>query len=99
MRNTSSTSRELRCLECDHRFGDDEVAAITARASDEATVLDCASCGSHNLVRAEPQPGFDRQPALVVVRVAKGDIDVADAFNEHVEEGVYVHPVTAGSSN
>lgn len=90
---------DLRCLECDHRFTGDEIAAITARASDEACVLDCASCGSHNLVRVEPQPGFDKQPALVVVRVAKGDVDVADVFKDEVEPGVYVDPITAGSSN
>lgn len=90
---------ELRCLHCDHRFGDNEIAGITARASDSACILDCASCGSHNLVRAAPQPGFEEPPGLIVVRVATGDIDVADAFKDEVGPGVYVHPRTAGSSN
>ena len=94
----NTASMDLRCLECEHRFRDAEISAITARASDEASVLDCASCGSHNLVRAQPQQGFNKQPTLVVVRVAKGDIDVAEAFKDDVEPGVYVHPVTAGSS-
>lgn len=98
MADHSKESPELRCLECQHRFTDDEVAAITARPSDEASVLDCARCGSHNLVQSQPRPGFNAQPGLVVVAVAKGDIDVAEAFREHVEPGVYVHPVTAGSS-
>lgn len=96
--SNSNTAPELRCLECDHRFTDAEFAAINARASDKASILDCANCGSHNLVRAEPRQGFNEQPALVVVRVAKGDIDVADAFKDEVQPGVYVHPVTAGSS-
>lgn len=98
MSNRNTTSSDPRCLECDHRFTDKEIAAITARAKDELSVLDCASCGSHNLVHSEPQQGFNQQPALVVLRVASGDIDVADAFKDEVEPGVYVHPVTAGSS-
>ena len=89
----------LCCLHCGHRFSDDEIAAITARVSDSACILTCAACGSHNLVRAAPQPGFENQPGLVVVRVAQGDVDIAEEFKEDVEPGVYVHPRTAGESS
>lgn len=99
MTDQNTASDGLCCLECNHRFSDDEVAAITARASDLACILTCTSCGSHNLVRSAPRPGFETPPGLIVVRVASGDIDVADAFKEDVEAGVYVHPRSAGSSN
>lgn len=71
-------------------------------ASEEAhdlCVIDCTACGSHNVARAEPQGGFNRQPHLVVLRTVERKPEAPDVFQETVEPGVDVHPVTRGKSD
>ena len=65
----------------------------------ELCVVDCTSCGAHNIVRAAPQGGFNEQPAIEVLRVREKKPEAADVFDETVEPGVDVHPRSRGESN
>jgi hypothetical protein len=67
--------------------------------SRDLCVIDCAACGAHNVARAEPQGGFNRQPRLAVLRIAERKPEAPEVFNETVEPGVDVHPVTRGESD
>lgn len=99
MANEEESSTDLCCLDCSKPFTAADLAAMTVSEEHDLCIVDCASCGVHNVVRALPQPGLDAQPTLVALRTVAGDIDVASVFEETVRSGVYVHPVTAGSSN
>lgn len=73
---------------------------MTAKQDDEEhCVIDCASCGAHNIVRSAPQAGFESQPAVEVLRTVAKEPEPADVFEETVEPGVRVHPISSGSSN
>lgn len=77
-----------------------ELAAMTACAdAHDLCVVDCEACGSHNIARAEPSGGFNRQPRLVVLRTAEEKPEVPDVFDETVEPGIDVDPVTRGESS
>ncbi|WP_405220318.1 hypothetical protein [Lentisalinibacter sediminis] len=67
--------------------------------SRDLCVVDCSACGAHNIARAEPQGGFNRQPRLVVLRTVAHKPEAPDVFTETVEPGVDVHPVTRGKSD
>ncbi|WP_405244079.1 hypothetical protein [Lentisalinibacter salinarum] len=67
--------------------------------SRDLCVVDCSACGAHNIARAEPQGGFNRQPRLVVLRTAEHKPEAPDVFEETVEPGVDVHPVTRRESD
>jgi len=72
---------------------------VACRGSDDLCVIDCSVCGAHNLVRAEPKAGFDEQPEIVVLEISKERPETEDVFDETVDSGVDVHPVTRGKSN
>lgn len=94
------TSDGADCLNCGHRFTKKETAAMAAcKDEHDLCVIDCSACGAHNIVRAEPQGAFDEQPELVVLRISAQKPDVAEVFDEGVEPGTYVHPITRGKSN
>lgn len=98
MTKTPEHAEALRCLNCDHPFSASELAGITVAEGTQNRFLKCASCGATNVVRSEPRPGFNHQPAAVVLRIAESDAEPADVFEESVEPGTRVHPVTAGES-
>ena len=96
---TREQDNEPKCLNCGHRFTASEAAAMVAtRHQEDLCVIDCSACGSHNIVRAEPQGGFNRQPQLVVLRLSGGNVDTDDVFDETVDPDTDVHPVTRGES-
>lgn len=74
-------------------------AIVVSEGHDEFCVIDCSQCGSHNIARVEPQGGFEQQPKLVVLRIAEGGAKTDKVFEETVESGTYVHPISRGKSN
>ncbi len=89
-----------RCLQCGHVFEAVELAAITARAHHEdLSLIHCASCGACNVARVQPHGGFNHQPGLDVLRIAKHDSESDEVFHQTVEPGVQVDPTTAGESH
>jgi hypothetical protein len=100
MASKDTAQRPPCCLECGHEFRADEIAAMTTKEGEEdLCIIDCASCGAHNVARAAPRAGFENQPAVTVLRTVPKDPQAADVFDETVEPGVRVHPITSGSSN
>ena len=93
------TSNEAACLKCGHSFSAEEAAGMEALAEQEdLCIVKCQECGSNNIIRVEPQGGFDEQPGIVVLRLATKKPDTADVFDESVEPGTDVHPITRGES-
>lgn len=89
-----------RCLQCGHEFGMAENAAMTISDDEtERCVIECAACGSPNEVRAEPQPGFDAQPTIVVLGLVDRPTGVDPVFEETVRSGVHPPATTCGESN
>lgn len=62
-------------------------------------IVECSDCGYYNLARTRQQGGFEAQPELVVLRVSRDRPESAEVFDETVEPGTDVHPVTRGESN
>lgn len=88
------------CLQCGHLFSASELSALTVlEGHEDLCVIDCASCGAHNIGRAQPQAGMDHHPSVVVLRIAKRDPKTGKIFHETVEPGVRVDRTTAGESN
>jgi DNA-directed RNA polymerase subunit RPC12/RpoP len=97
MANPDATPDAPRCLECGHPFDGAELSAM--EAAEGETNLSCRSCGTRNVLRSAPQSGLDHQPAVEVLRTASATTDSANVFEETVEPGTRVHPVSAGESN
>jgi len=95
----SDNADDPLCLNCGHEFDLGELAAMTAiEGHDDQCVIDCASCGAHNVVRTKLQGGLDQQPVTAVLRTVDSKPDTAAVFDETVEPGVDVHPITRGES-
>lgn len=89
-----------RCLQCGHRFGAIELAGLTAcEGHEDLSLIHCSSCGACNVARAQAHGGFDHQPGLDVLRIAKRDPESGEVFHQTVEPGVQVDPTTAGESH
>lgn len=100
MNEITSKAEGGSCLKCGHRFGATDYAAMVAcKESIDLCVIDCSVCGTHNLVRAEPTAGFDEQPDVVVLGISSERPQTAEVFDETVDSGIDVHPVTRGKSN
>lgn len=100
MTTDTEATQDPRCIACGHRFEAAEIAGMTAlEEGDSLCVLNCGECGADNVLQAEPQQGFDNQPAVTVLRILKDERDVDAVFDESVEPGTRVHPTTAGESN
>jgi DNA-directed RNA polymerase subunit RPC12/RpoP len=97
MANPDATPDAPRCLECGHPFDAAELSAM--EATEGETKLSCRSCGTRNVLRSAPQPGLDHHPAVEVLRTESASTDSARVFEETVEPGTRVHPVSAGKSN
>ena len=72
---------------------------VACEDEEDLCVIDCSACGAHNIVRAEPQGAFDEQPELVVLRISEKKPASAEVFDENVDPGTHVHPITRGESN
>lgn len=96
----NKAAREPKCLNCGHVFTASEIAATVApEDQDDFCILHCTACDSHNIARVEPQPGFEEQPKLVVLRISEDGAETDQVFEETVESGTYVHPISRGKSN
>jgi hypothetical protein len=99
MTQSDTAGRGPCCLDCGHFFSAAELAAMTVMAHHEdLCIIDCADCGAHNIGHTELQPGLDHHPVVVLLRLAKRDPETGSVFDETVERGVYVHPVSRGES-
>ena len=78
------------CLACGHAFDTAELAAMTAR--EDRCVVACSECGARNEVRAEPRPGFEAQPALIVLRISDEPAGREPVFEETPARGVRPPP-------
>ena len=100
MSDTDVTPDHPRYLECGHAFDAAELSAMeTADGEENLCLLDCRSCGTRNVLRSQPQSGLDHQPAAVVLRTTSATTGSAAVFEQTVEPGTRVHPVSAGESN
>jgi hypothetical protein len=100
MANPDATPHAPRCLECGHPFDAAELSTMEAAEGEtNDCLLDCRSCGTRNVLRSAPQSGLDHHPAVEVLRTASATTDSAKVFEETVEPGTRVHPVSAGESN
>jgi hypothetical protein len=96
----NETPEAPRCLECGHPFDAAELSTMEAADGEEnICLLNCRSCGTRNVLRAEPQSGLDHHPAVEVLRIASASTDSAEVFEQTVEPGTRVHPISAGESN
>lgn len=96
---SDDSSNEGKCLNCGHRFSPEETAGMEALANQEnVCVLNCKDCGSNNILRVEPRGGMDEQPVVVVERLARRKPATSDVFDESVEPGTNVHPISEGKS-
>jgi hypothetical protein len=57
----------VRCSVCGHKFGAAELAAVrTVNEEPDGCRVTCSSCGAHNQLVAQPSPGLDHQPEVIV---------------------------------
>jgi hypothetical protein len=100
MADPDATHDAPRCLQCGHPFDAAELSAMeAAEGESNLCLLDCRSCGTRNVLRSAPQSGLDHHPAVEVLRTESAPKDAARVFEETVEPGTRVHPISAGESN